>query len=304
MQTGLWKARFFNIAQSAAHGMRPLLKRTGLERVPVLQALRRKGGQQMIRWLESGNLLLIEVDGLAMYIYNRPHFIGVYLSESYNESFATQLFKEAIRPGATVLDVGANIGCFSLVAARRAGTQGKVYAFEPGPDNFALLTRNIELNELTNVTPIPKAVGNEPKTLILTLGEDSDQHSLFGPAMVAATGAIPVECVALDDFLEGRTPDVVKIDVEGSELSVLDGMRQTIEKSKALVMIIELNPVCLSQANARPEDLILKLRDLGFEPRLIDEKTHSMTSLTNDFIGQIKTFPLGWYANLYCTKGV
>jgi FkbM family methyltransferase len=296
-----WKARLFNLARSAAHGMRPLLKRTGLEGVHALQALRHKGKQQMIRWLESGNLVLIETDGHAMYIYNRPHFIGVHLSQPY-ESYTSQLFKDAVKPGATVLDIGANIGYFTLAAARRAGADGKVYAFEPGPDNFRLLVRNIELNEFANVTAIPKAVGNESKTVTLTLAEDSDQHSLFAPPMVASTGTIPVECVALDDFLQGLAPDVIKLDVEGNELPALDGMRKTLAKSKSLVMFVELNPVCLRQAGAQAEDLIFRLRDLDFELHVINEESRSLSSLTDDYLRQIRTRRPGWFANLYCAK--
>jgi FkbM family methyltransferase len=301
MQTGFWKARLFNLARGAAHGMRPLLERTGLENVRALQAVRRMGWRRMLRWLESGNLLLIEADGHAMYTYNRPHFVGVHLAQPY-EPYTLQLFKDAIKPGATVLDIGANIGYFTLAAARQAGSHGKVYAFEPGPDNFELLMRNIEINELTNVTAFRKAVGNESKTVTLTLAEDSDQHSLFVPPMVASTGTTPVECVALDDFLGGLVPDVMKLDVEGNELLALDGMQKTLAKSKSLVIFAELNPVCLRQASAQPEDLISKLRDLGFKLGVIDEESRSLSPLTDHYVGQIRTHPPGWFENLYCVK--
>jgi FkbM family methyltransferase len=303
MQTIVWKARLFNFARRASRRVKPFLKPTGLGRMRAIQAWRRKGKRQVMRWLESGNLLLIEVDGRPMYIFNRPHFIGVHLSEGY-EAYTIKLFKEAVKPGATVLDIGANVGYFSLIAAHRVGAAGKVYAFEPGPDNFEVLKRNIEINRFENITAVRKAVGDQSKTVMLTLAEDSDQHSLFDPPHVAATGRIPVECIALDDFLEGKVPDVIKLDVEGNELWALDGMQQAVANSRALTMIVEFNPACLHQAGVKAEALVSRLQELGFDLRVIDEHCRCLSPLTDDFLREIDTRPWGWFTNLYCTKGV
>jgi FkbM family methyltransferase len=227
----------------------------------------------------------------------------VYLRQSY-ETYTVQLFQNAVRPGATVLDLGANIGYFSLVAAEKAGAQGSVYAFEPGPENLEVLKRNIEINGFANIRVVPKAVGEESKTVMLHLAADSDQHSLFVPPMVGTKGTIAVECIALDDFLDGVTPDVVKMDIEGNELRALDGMRETVAMSKSLVMFVELNPVCLRGAHAQARDLVLKLRGLGFELGFIDEDARAVGSVTDDYLRAIERRPPGWFANLYCTKGL
>jgi FkbM family methyltransferase len=302
MHNAVWKARFFNLARGAAQRLYPLLQWTGLERVRLIRDLRHGLKLRMIRRLESGSLLLIEIDGLAMYIFNRPHFIGVHLSGSY-EPYTLKLFKDAVRPGATVLDIGANIGYFTLVAARQSGASGRVYAFEPGPENFQVLARNIEINKFRNVTAVPKAVGDRSEIRELVLGEDSDQHSLFGPPMVPRTGAVAVECLALDGFLQDSTPDVIKLDVEGNELFALEGMRGILGKSEHLVMFVELNPVCLRQANMEPEDLISKLHGFGFEIHIIDENLRSLNLLPDDYLRRIRAEPPGWFVNLYCTKG-
>lgn len=300
---GWWNARLFQLARSAAQGVKLLLKPTGLGRLSVVQALRLRGRQQMLRRLQRGNLLLIEAGGQPMYVFNDPHFVGVYVNQSY-EPYTVQLFKHAVKPGAIVLDIGANVGYFSLIAARRAGSRGKVFAFEPAPENFELLKRNIEFNDLFNITPVPKAVSNESRVATLTLGELSDQHSLFRPALVAATGTVDVECVALDDFLDGITPDVIKMDIEGNELCALDGMRRTVARSDALAMIVELNPVCLREASANALDLVLKLRRLGFDLCVIDEDARSLSPVTDNYLRNIEQRPAGWFANLYCTKGL
>lgn len=303
MNTVRWKARLLSAARRGARGLRRLLGCTGLTRIGAIQSLARAGKQRLMRWLESDNLLLVEANGHPMYIFNRPHFLAVYLGQSY-EPYTLQLFQEAVKPGATVLDIGANIGYFSLAAAERVGAEGRVYAFEPGRDNFKVLKRNIEINNFENITAVPKAVGSESKTVTLTLAEDPDQHSLFKPPMVGAKGRITVECVALDDFMVGETIDVVKMDVEGNELGALDGMRQIIAKSNALVMVVELNPVCLHEANVEPAMLVSRLRGLGFELRVIDEDAHARILLTNDYLSQILSAPPGSFVNLYCTKGL
>jgi FkbM family methyltransferase len=290
-------------AQSAAEIMKPLLKPIGLDRLRWVQDLRCKGHQLMLRSRQDGNLLLIEADGHPMYIFNEPHFVGNYIGRAY-EPYTVRLFKEAVRPGAMVLDLGANAGYFSLVAAYRAGPQGRVYAFEPGPENFELLLRNIALNKLSNITALPKAVGDVSHTATLTLGELSTHHSLLKPAIVKAKGAVQVECVALDDFLHGATPDVIKIDIEGNEIRSLDGMRRTVEKCRSLAIFVELNPICLREANAEPGDLILKLRELRFDLWAIDDDKNEVSPVTDEYVRWANERPPGWYANLYCTKGL
>ena len=299
MPYALWKARCLRLLRSGAERIHLLLEKSGLARLRAVQALKRGGKRRIKRWL-NGNLLLIEVDGLPMYIFNRPHFVGAHVVRHY-EPYTLRLFKNAVKPGATVLDVGANVGYFTLIAARQAGRGGRIYAFEPGPDNVAVLARNIKINKFQNVTVVPKAVSDRAGTANLVLGEDSDQHSLFGPPMVASSGTVAVECVALDDFLQDA-PDVIKLDVEGNELFALNGMRRTLERSEPLVMFVELNPVCLRQANMEPEDLVSKLREFGFEIRVIDEQEGSLDLLTDSYLREIRDHTPGWFTNLYCTK--
>jgi FkbM family methyltransferase len=156
---------------------------------------------------------------------------------------------ELVKPGQTVYDVGANIGFFTMLCSRLVGPQGRVYAFEPVPQNLATLKRNVALNGLTNVVVVEKALSSSTGTAEMFVSPWSAFHSLnvagaskqenHGPQ----SGAIVVQTIALDEFVHGdgvRAPDLVKIDVEGAELVVLDGMRETL-RSRAPLLLVEVH---------------------------------------------------------------
>jgi len=152
---------------------------------------------------------------------------------------------ELVKPGQTVYDVGANIGFFTILCSRLVGPQGRVYAFEPIPQNLATLRHNVTLNALSNVTIVDKALSSATGTAEMFVSPWSAFHSLnvegatkqdnHGPE----TGEITVQTVTLDEFVGGegvRAPDLVKIDVEGAELIVVDGMRETLRSVKPLLL--------------------------------------------------------------------
>jgi FkbM family methyltransferase len=141
--------------------------------------------------------------------------------------------------GRTFYDVGANVGFFSLIAARRVGPSGRVYAFEPLPDNAEALIHNVELNALENVEVIQAAVSAHPGQALLAVTEESVQaHLAEIETQVPTMQTIEVEVTSIDaEVAAGKPPpDVVKIDYEGAELAVIEGMRATLaEHRPALV---------------------------------------------------------------------
>jgi FkbM family methyltransferase len=138
-----------------------------------------------------------------------------------------------IRPGDVFYDVGANLGFFSVIAAKLVGPTGQVYSFEPVTENAASIRLNAGLNKLPNLTPFELAVGSHAGNLELLLSDWNGGASL-SPAAVKPTEAVArrtVRVVALDDFIAEqrlRPPTFVKIDVEGFELEVMQGMAKTI----------------------------------------------------------------------------
>ena len=152
---------------------------------------------------------------------------------------------ELIEPGQTVYDVGANIGFFTILCSRLVGPQGKVYAFEPIPENLVTLRRNIALNDLTNVIIVEQALSASTGTAEMFVSPWSAFHSLnvdgaskrenHGPD----GGEITVETITLDEFVQGErvtAPDLIKIDVEGAELLVVAGMRETLSTVQPLLL--------------------------------------------------------------------
>ncbi len=104
---------------------------------------------------------IVDVKGNKMYIDpKRNPAIALYDIGGY-ENVETQLFESHIKEGDVVLDLGANIGYFTLIAAKCVGANGKVYAFEPDPTNFSFLKRSVEINNYKNVVCEQKAVSNK-----------------------------------------------------------------------------------------------------------------------------------------------
>lgn len=121
-------------------------------------------------------MIRVEVDGFLIEGTARTRNALQTLREGYAEPFTARLFAELVRPGMVVLDIGAFLGRYSLLAARQTGRQGRVYAFEPDPQNFPLLVRNIAINGLSDrVAALPYAVADEKsvKTLFLDPQEGS-----------------------------------------------------------------------------------------------------------------------------------
>jgi FkbM family methyltransferase len=156
-----------------------------------------------------------------------------------------QALGELVKPGQTVYDVGANIGFFTILCSRLVGPQGRVYAFEPIPQNLVTLRHNIELNGLTNVVIVEKALSSSTGTAEMFVSPWSAFHSLNVDGATkqdnhgSEAGEISVETVTLDEFVQGddvRTPDLLKIDVEGAELIVVEGMRETLRSAQPLLL--------------------------------------------------------------------
>jgi FkbM family methyltransferase len=275
------------------------LNKTRVGNLRSVYGVKRRGRQIMMEIFAPDNLCSINLDGMPMYIHVNTASLRDYVLKSY-ESYTTELFRRAIKSCATVLDIGAQFGHFSLIAAKRAGNLGKVYAFEPVPANFELLKRNIQMNGYTNVIQgVPKAVGDEATTVRLFVYEDSDSHGMYCHPKAKVKEIISVDCISIDEFLRGQPVDVIKMDIEGNEPNALRGMTLTISKSHGLIMFTELAPAFLRWAGVTPEDYLRQIENLGFDMQIIDENSRCLRPVTKDFL--VEDDP-SWYVNLYCTK--
>jgi FkbM family methyltransferase len=191
------------------------------------------------------------------------------------------LVREMVKPGMTVVDVGANVGLYTLEFARQVGKDGKVYAFEPSPGEYATLHKNVLANGYHNVTLVRKACSdkNGSATFYLNEGNRGDNRLYDSKD---GRKSVTVETVRLDGYLAGRKIDIIKMDIQGAELLALKGMRKTIEANKSIVLLCEFEPSLLRACGSTPEELLSLLRSLGFPFRYIDERTRTIRTATQE----------------------
>lgn len=190
---------------------------------------------------------------------------SVYFDMMETEQTAEML--RSISSGGVFFDIGANVGYYSILASRLVGANGRVVAFEPVVRNLAYLQRHVELNSAWNVTVLPFAVAGENGILSFSTGPDNAMGSIDRSG---GSADVLVPAVTLDDISSrlGLIPDVIKIDVEGAEMEVLEGGRRTIGDRGPTIFLsthsTELRSECL--------DL---LQDLRYETRpLVEGDAH------------------------------
>lgn len=197
--------------------------------------------------------------------------IGIYpdicMAYGLYELDTIRLIKRILKQGDHFVDAGANIGYLSLYAAKCVGKDGHVDAFEPEPRNLKRLESHLKSNQLADrVTVHPCALSDHQGMVTLYCGSENDTDynhgctSLFTdhrePAM-----AISVECKTLDDQLDGKNPKLIKMDVEGAEPILVDGMVKTLSAKNPPILIGELNPSQARIAGFAPNEWICRVID-------------------------------------------
>jgi FkbM family methyltransferase len=242
----------------------------------------------------------VEVDGIRILLPRR--FVPHYVQREY-EPITRKMLSQVLQPGMVVLDVGAHIGFYALLAARLVGPEGKVHAVEPSEKTVAFLEASIELNGFSNITIHRCAAGNVRTTREFNITGSSDSNGFYDHPNIGTLRKVQVLQVPLDDLIEGRV-DVIKIDVEGAEIEVLEGMENILRQNKNIQLLAEWFPAGMRKAGYGPLDLPQRLIDLGFqEIAVIDDNaliTHSLEEATA--IVSSKALPKNWYANLWAIR--
>lgn len=198
------------------------------------------------------------------------------------------------------VDVGANAGLLTRGFCRRVGPSGWVYAVEPDPLSFQFLEFNTR--PFKNKELIQCAISDNQGPALLHLNFTSGTgNSLVNQGH--STESVPVTCISLDEFLKQRgnpALDVIKIDVEGAELSVLRGMRKTMARLPGLKVIIEYCPANLNAAGVAPREILDELRSHSFNLHVI-RPDGSVKAI--DRFEELKSHlnPVG-YVNLFCAR--
>ena len=193
----------------------------------------------------------------------RVRLLPEYRFVTWNEA-EYEAFRAAVRPGAVALDVGANVGAYSLLLGQWVGTGGRVFAFEPAPAAFAGLSRHVSLNRLVDVVvPGRAAVAARSGRARLSVDGLSGANRLDD-----AGGGAVVATVPGDEFCAARgvTPSFLKIDVEGAELDVLRGARDTIRAAgDSLALFVEMHPTIWREIGISADDLKAELDLQGLD---------------------------------------
>jgi FkbM family methyltransferase len=224
-----------------------------------------------------------ETESGTMYLDREDMAVSGSLALSKFEPYETAIFKEMVKPGMTIVDIGAHIGYYTLLAAKQAGPHGKVYAFEPEPKNFALLSKNITANNANTIKTFNTALSDQSGTRELFIEKYNKGHHSFAKN-VNTVETIRVTTTTLDETMKNNgSPEIniLKIDVEGAEPIVLRGMRETIKRSPKMTIFTEVYPRSMTKLGESAEAYLNELTSMGFTLSVIDESKGTITPITN-----------------------
>jgi FkbM family methyltransferase len=226
--------------------------------------------------------ILANVKPIKMYLDLRDQW-GVskfILRHGYYDALVSSLMKEWIGPNGNTIDIGANIGYHSLLAAHYS--RGQVYAFEPEERNFHLLTHNITLNGYRTITPYRKAVGDRNGSLKLYKSDNNaGDHQAYRTS--EHRESVDVEVVRIDDQLDHvQHVAFVKIDVQGFELNVVKGMEQTLRQNHNIKISSEFWPDGMKRAGSSGEEYLKFMESLGFSWYLLDEDKQQLRTMSRN----------------------
>ena len=184
---------------------------------------------------------IFRVDGGLIYLNLHESAAMVQRAMRTYEPAKHALILRHLRPGMTFIDVGANKGDFTLLAARLTGPSGRVISIEPEPENHSVLQRSIELNDYANITVLQVAMSDRDGTADLQIGSTSGSHTLspeFNGLRAVSVPTRTLDAVVADHRL--ASVDMIKIDVQGLELAVLRGAAQTLTANPRILLLLDL----------------------------------------------------------------
>lgn len=205
------------------------------------------------------------------------------IARHYRDDFEPQVvscLQQEISPGAAVLEIGAGIGILTILMARWAGPQGRVYAFEPTALTRDILLQNLVLNGVADrVTIVGEAISDSRGTADFFVEKTAGLNTLS-----AIHGSIPharrvqVPVTTIDDFCEENSiaPDLIKIDIEGYECHALRGAKRTLVRYNP-VLVVEVHPMNWSEIGVEPESFPSLLEDLQYRATALENQQFLFT---------------------------
>ena len=210
----------------------------------------------------------IEIQGNKMFLGSSADLL---ISRGVYEPFETDIVKKEVKKGDIVLDLGANVGYYTLLFAKLVGKNGKVFAFEPDPTNFSTLKKNVEINGYKNVVLVQKAVSNKTGDIHLYLSS-SVSNTIYNRH--DGSKSIEIESVRLDDYFKNVDfkIDFIKMDIEGAEGGAVQGMMNLLKRNKNIKLVTEFLPMRLQDFGVGPKQYLDLLMGAGFKLYEINER--------------------------------
>ena len=240
------------------------------------------GRWRLLRWLRQRESLVaqfrpttVRVKGGMKMLVDPSDLAGraLYLS-GYQGHCLAPLFGSILESGDGVVDVGANLGFFTLLGSRLVGPGGCVHAFEPVPKTMGFLEKNVELNAPANVVLHAEALSEASGSVELNLPTDHSGGSSFRDLGESSSEAVEVRCIALDSLLDSLPRiKLVKIDVEGAELLALRGMRELLRRDHPYI-VSEIHDSWIRALGGSAADLFEYLRGFGYDFYLASGISH------------------------------
>lgn len=218
----------------------------------------------------------VNVRGQKLYVNTPDRLLAAFLWKfALLENYETILLRRLARPGMRAVDIGANIGYYTLLLARLTGPAGQILAFEPDPNNYRLLSKNIACNQIATVTAIAKGVSNENggALLFLNRGHRGD-HRIFDET--GKRPSLAIETTTLDAALAGRRVDLIKMDIQGAEHLAFQGMHAVIRRNPAIAIITEFTPHLLEECGSGAHAYLDAIENAGLTYKLINEKSRCL----------------------------
>ncbi|MDP6683012.1 MAG: FkbM family methyltransferase [Desulfobacterales bacterium] len=215
------------------------------------------------------------------------------------DNYEYKLLSTILEKGMVALDIGANIGAYSLHMANQVGAEGRVFAFEPDPANCSLFVKNINANGYKNIKVVPKAVSDISGSarLYLCRGNRGDHHIFHSSD---DRESIEIASVKLDEYFSDAVPiDVIKMDIQGAEFLAFIGMKNILSKYNTRI-ITEFCPSLMKQCGQKPEAFLDQIESYGFTINYINE--HDETLDTTTPVELMAICDKAKYINLYLEK--
>ncbi len=238
--------------------------------------------------------------GNFLYKTSFPLYKMMYATfKNKQDAFEIELLKKHIKPGDTVLDIGANIGFYATILSDIVGEKGKIHCFEPDATNFSHLKKTTA--NYKNIIINNKAVGPKTEKLkIYTSKELNVDHRTYKPEEYDKE--IEIEAVSIDDYLKGGKVDFIKMDIQGFEIQAVKGMRETLKSNPKVKMISEFWPYGLRKAGSSVTEYYKLLQNLNFKIDLL--KDEKLETLKPETVQEMEPLGKENYFNILVTPNV